>query len=52
MLGAIAVMRAHVCVYVSVTREGVVVYHSPHFVSGTVGTVAGNGAKGQPEDSL
>lgn len=48
MPGAIAVM----CVCVCVLQEGGVVYHSRHFVSGTVGTVAGNGAKGQPTDSL
>lgn len=28
------------------------VYHSLHFVSGTVGTAAGKAAKGQPGDSL
>lgn len=33
-------------------QEGGAVYHSPHYVAGTVGTVAGNRAKGQPGDSL
>lgn len=44
---------AAICVWVCLFQERlVVVYHSPHFMSGTVGTVAGNGAKSQPGDSL
>lgn len=51
--GASAVMCVLcVCACVIQKSGGFVVYHSPHIMSGTVGTVAGNRAKVQPGDSL